>query len=463
MNNMEHLTPSKIVTELDKFIIGQDDAKKAVAIAIRNRWRRQQVSADIRSEIVPKNIIMIGSTGVGKTEIARRLAALVQAPFIKVEATKFTEVGYVGNNVENIIRDLLEVAIQMVRDEMSQQYMEKAEHAAEQQLLHYLLSTKSNQLSMGVSEDSRDTKEYSQEKLLGQLQQGLLEDREIEIAVEDNTMSPNVPNRFGTEQIVPKLQSFLEKIIPNRPSLCRVTVREARNIIRQQELEKLIDHSKMIEKAIKCTEQSGIVFLDEIDKVCGSHGFGPDISREGVQRDLLPLVEGTIVNTNHGIVKTDYILFIAAGAFSQNKVSDLIPELYGRFPIQVQLKELNNEHFYRILSEPRNALTKQQIALLETEGIELEFTDNGIKAMAEKAYKINHNQRDIGARRLYAIIEKVLEQISFNAPDCTDKKYIIDADYINLHLSKATSGEDLKIFGFAARTVTPNKKGRQES
>lgn len=458
--NIKDLTPSKIVAELDKFIIGQDDAKKAIAIAIRNRWRRQQLPSDIRDEVIPKNIIMIGATGVGKTEIARRLATLVRAPFIKVEATKFTEIGYVGRNVESIIQDLLEIALQMVRSEMSQQNLKKAEQAAEQRLVDYLMP-KSSTISGKSPGQTENDQEHPQKKLLNRLRRGLLDNQEIEIIVKNNAMPPNAPNKLGIEQIVPKLQNFFEKIMPNQPVRRRVTVREARNIICQQELDKLVDRGKMIEQAIALTEQSGIVFLDELDKLCSSYHFGPDISREGVQRDLLPLVEGTIVNTNHGIIRTDHILFIAAGAFSHNEVSDLMPELYGRFPIQVKLNDLKQKDFRRILSEPSNALIKQQVALLSADGINLEFTDDGLIAMAEKAYEINHNQQNIGARRLHAVAEKILEQISFEAPDCPKKKYIIDAEYVNQHLSKAKCEEDLRVFGFGnlnARQKHPMQK-----
>ncbi len=465
MEDVRHLTPSEIVAELDKFIIGQDDAKRAVAIAIRNRWRRQQLTPDIRDEVAPKNIIMVGPTGVGKTEIARRLAALVKAPFSKVEATKFTEVGYVGRDVESIVRDLLERAIQMVRAELSEHNMAKADEASEEQLLDYLLPTPIVETSVIDTEEAeRNQQRYerTRNKLREQLRAGAMEDREIEISVEEKVMPVNVLSNVGLDQMEPEMQNFFDKIMPSRQARRRVTVREGRVIIRQQELDKLIDQDKMIETAIWRTEQSGIVFLDELDKVCGGDSYGPEVSREGVQRDLLPMVEGTTVNTRHGMVNTDHVLFIAAGAFSRNKPSDLMPELQGRFPIRVQLKDLNQEQFSRILTEPRNALTTQQIALLATEGIKLKFTDDGVAAMAEKAFEINRTQQNIGARRLYAVMEKVLEQISFDAPDRAKKKYVINADYVNEFISKATRDEDLNIFGFAARAGTNKHDGQDE-
>ena len=352
MEANRHLTPSEIVAELDKFIIGQDDAKRAVAIAIRNRWRRQQLKPDIRDEVAPKNIIMVGPTGVGKTEIARRLAALVKAPFSKVEATKFTEVGYVGRDVESIVRDLLERAIQMVRAELSEHNMAKAEAASEEQLLDHLLPAPNMETSVIDTEEAAQNQqryERTRNKLREQLRAGKMEDRDIEISVEEKVMPVNVLSNVGLDQMEPEMQNFFDKIMPSRQARRRVTVREGRVIIRQQELDKLIDQDKMIETAIWRTEQSGIVFLDELDKVCGGDSYGPEVSREGVQRDLLPMVEGTTVNTRHGMVNTDHVLFIAAGAFSRNKPSDLMPELQGRFPIRVQLQDLNQEQFSRIL------------------------------------------------------------------------------------------------------------------
>ncbi len=452
MDNIEHLTPTQIVSELDKFIIGQDDAKRAVAVAIRNRWRRQQLSDEIRDEVAPKNIIMAGPTGVGKTEIARRLASLVGAPFIKVEATKFTEVGYVGRDVESIVRDLLERGIQMVREEMSHLHQAQAHAATEKRILDCLLQ-EPVPIPGGAEEQIEEQKkrhERTRNKLLDQLRGGALEEKEIDVPVEEKGGMPvSILSNVGFDQIDPGMQDMFEKLMPGKKSRKQLKINMARNVIFQQELDKLIDHEKMIEMAITRTEQTGLVFLDEIDKVCGGDGYGPEVSREGVQRDLLPIVEGSAVNTRHGIVKSDHILFIAAGAFSRNKPSDLMPELQGRFPIRVKLKDLDKDQFYRILTEPQNALTSQQKELLATEGVKLKFTDDGVAAMAEKAFEINRNHQNIGARRLYAVMEKVLEQVSFDAPDKAKKKYVIDAAFVDEHVKDAAMDEDLNIFGFA--------------
>ena len=454
MVEQDHLTPGQIVAALDKYIIGQDEAKRAVAIAVRNRWRRQQLPDDIRDEVAPKNIIMVGPTGVGKTEIARRLAALVKAPFVKVEATKFTEVGYVGRDVESMVRDLLERAIQMVHDEFSQLYTEQAERAAQERLLDILLpapvASVIETAEQAQQVQAQERYERTRNKMREQLKSGTLEDRQIEISVDEKAIPVNIFSSVGMEQMEPEMQNMLERLIPDRTAQRYVTVAEGRKILQQQEMEKLIDHDKMLRKAIERTEQSGIVFLDELDKVCGGEHFGPDVSREGVQRDLLPLVEGTAVNTRHGLVHTDHILFVAAGSFSRNQPSDLMPELQGRFPIRVRLRDLDQEQFRRILTEPRSALTVQQVALMRTEGVSLEFTADAVAAMAAKAYEINRLQQNIGARRLYAVMEKVLEQISFDTPDISKKKYVVDAAYVQEHLSKATQDEDLNIFGFAA-------------
>ena len=446
----KHLTPSEIVLELDKFIIGQDDAKRAVAIAIRNRWRRQQLKDDIRDEVAPKNILMMGPTGVGKTEIARRLALLVGAPFVKVEATKFTEVGYVGRDVESMVRDLVERAIQMVHDEETAVYQEQASRQAEERILDYLLPEPPMAADPEQARTEQQRHQRTRAKLAEQLKAGGLEDRQIEISVEEKAMPVNILSNVGMDQMEPDLQNFFEKMMPTRNSTRQVTVQEARAVLRGQELERLVDRGEMIETAVRRTEQSGIVFLDELDKICQADKYGPDVSREGVQRDLLPMVEGTTVNTRHGSVATDHILFIAAGAFSRNSPSDLMPELQGRFPIRVKLTDLDQEQFRRILTEPRNALTTQQVALMKTEGVQLKFTDDGVAQMAERAFAINKTQQNIGARRLYAVMEKVLEQVSFDAPDKAKKKYVIDAEYVNEHLSRDADEEGLNVFGFAA-------------
>lgn len=452
MISSKELTPRQIVTELDKYIVGQDDAKRAVAIAVRNRWRRQQLPEEIREEVSPKNIIMAGPTGVGKTEIARRLAALVGAPFVKVEATKFTEVGYVGRDVESMIRDLIERAIQMVRDEQAAFCAEEVERATEERILDYLLPRPLRQeVTPDADGEVGDRYERSRSKMREQLRSGALEERTIEITVEEKAMPINILSNVGMDQMEPEMQNFFEKIMPSRPAQKRMAIRDARKVIRQQELDKLVDQDKVVQTAIQRTENSGVIFLDEIDKICsGGDHFGAEVSREGVQRDLLPLVEGTTVNTRHGLVRTDHILFIAAGAFSRNKPSDLMPELQGRFPIRVKLHDLDQQQFRRILTEPRNSLTAQQVALMETEGIDIEFAEDGVAAMAERAFHINSTQQNIGARRLYAVMEKVLEEISFEASDSQAKKFVIDKEYVSQRLQDASKDEDLNIFGFAA-------------
>ncbi|MBI9016378.1 MAG: ATP-dependent protease ATPase subunit HslU [Phycisphaerae bacterium] len=453
MEKQQHLTPTEVVFELDKYIIGQDDAKRAVAIAIRNRWRRQQLSADMRNEVAPKNIIMAGPTGVGKTEIARRLAGLVGAPFIKIEATKFTEIGYVGRDVESMVRDLVARSGQLVRDEMAAEHSRVAMDHSEQRILDILLPSPIPNPNATEEERAETIERHNRtlEKLRGKLQNGSMEDKEIEIAVQEKGASVGILSNVGMDQMGPEMEGIFDKLMPSRTKLRRLKIGDARNIIYQQELDKLIDQDKMAELAIERAEQSGIIFLDEIDKLCpGDSISGGDVSREGVQRDLLPLVEGCSVNTRQGMIKTDHILFIAAGAFSKNKPSDMMPELQGRFPIRVKLKDLNEEEFCRILTEPKNSLTSQQVALLKTEGVNIKFTDEGVKAMAKKAFEMNTEQQNIGARRLYAVMEKVLEQVSFDAPDKADKKYVIDADFVEKHLSNVSEDEDLNVFGFAS-------------
>jgi ATP-dependent HslUV protease ATP-binding subunit HslU len=446
---MQHLTPRQIVAELDKYIVGQDDAKRAVAVAVRNRWRRQQLPEAMRGDVAPKNILMIGPTGVGKTEIARRLAGLVNAPFIKVEATKYTEVGYHGRDVESMIRDLLDSSIQMVRDEMTESVKEPAQKQVEERLLDYLLPQRPPTAVGGLSEDEESPESRHQrtrEKMREQLRAGALEDRHIEIAVEERSTVVGVLGQAGMEMDV-EFQNMFEKMLPSKRETRRLTVADARKLLIAQEADKLLDKDKIHRTAIERVEQSGIVFLDEIDKVAGTENkHGPDVSRQGVQRDLLPIVEGSTVMTKYGPVKTDHILFVAAGAFHSTKPSDLMPELQGRFPIRVELADLTKEDFVRILREPKNSLTRQQTALLGTEGVDVSFTDDGVQEMAQIAYDVNRRTQNIGARRLYTILEKVFELISFDAPDSGQKKVIIDAKFVRERLDEIVQDEDLSKF-----------------
>ena len=454
-------TPREIVEELDRYIVGQDEAKRSVAIALRNRWRSRQLTGAMKEEVIPKNIMMIGSTGVGKTEIARRLAKLVRAPFIKVEATKFTEVGYVGRDVESIIRDLTEAAVRMIRQERLEDVQDKAKEQAEERILDvFVPEPKKSQNPLGrlfggddeeeKAKPADEPKKYQagREWVRKRLEKGELEDELIEIDVEESRR-PMVGMFSGSslEGMGDNLQDMIGNIMPKRHKKRKVTVAQARKIFTQEEAGKLIDMEAVAEEAVKVTEYSGIVFLDEIDKVAvKGNSSGADVSREGVQRDILPIVEGSQVSTKYGPVRTDHILFIAAGAFHMAKPSDLIPELQGRFPIRVELKSLRKEDFERILTEPQNALIKQYEALLATEGLTLSFKPDAISRIAELACDVNEQAEDIGARRLHTLLEKVLEDISFRAPELTDKDVVIDADYVNERLADIVINRDLSQF-----------------
>jgi ATP-dependent HslUV protease ATP-binding subunit HslU len=439
---LNNFTPREIVSELDRYIIGQKNAKRAVAIALRNRWRRQQVAPELRDEIAPKNIIMIGPTGVGKTEIARRLAKLAQAPFVKVEASKFTEVGYVGRDVESMVRDLLDLAIIMVREEEAEKVRVKAEDAAEEKLLDLLLP--------GERQSADDSGEggSTRDKLRKLLRQGKLNERFVEIETQDVKMPMmEIFTPQGNEDMGIDLKEMFGNLLPKKTKRQRIRVSEAREMLTQVEAEKLVDMDQVKNLARERTEQSGIIFIDEIDKIASREGMhGPEISREGVQRDILPIVEGSTINTKHGPVKTDHILFIAAGAFHVSKPSDLIPELQGRFPIRVELESLGEEEFVRILTEPRNALTRQYSALMETEGIQLTLLDDAVREIARIATEVNSRTENIGARRLHTIMEKLLEELSFNAPELQDKAIEIDADQVRQTLQEIIKDEDLSRF-----------------
>jgi ATP-dependent HslUV protease ATP-binding subunit HslU len=437
------LTPRQIVAELDKYIVGQQPAKQAVAVAIRNRWRRQQLAPELRKDVAPKNILMMGPTGVGKTEIARRLARLVGAPFIKVEATKYTEVGYHGRDVESMVRDLTEAAIGLVRQEQRTKVEAKAQTRVEERLLDLLLPTPRGGWQGDTDEDG-ERKQRSREKMRVKLQAGELEDRMVELTLEQRAMPVQIFSNMGMEQMDVDFQNMLEKFTPKNNVPKQVSVKEARKILLEQETEALIDKSAVSELAVELVENHGIIFIDEIDKVCGPQSaHGPDVSRQGVQRDLLPVVEGTTVNTKHGPVKTDHILFIAAGAFHVSKPADLMPELQGRFPIRVELTDLKREDFLRILTEPQHALTKQYTALLSTEGIDLTFAPDGIAAIADIAFEVNRTTQNIGARRLHTILERVVEDVSFAGPDLPDKQVIVTGDLVRQRVGAILQKEDL--------------------
>ena len=444
---MQQLTPTQIVAELDKYIVGQEAAKRAVAVALRNRWRRQQLPPEIRAEIGPKNILMIGPTGVGKTEIARRLARLTGSPFVKVEATKFTEVGYVGRDVESMVRDLVDNAISIVYSEYREKVKEEAEKRAENRLIDVLLKSGDWEAELDSASEEKTRKNRVRTQLRQLLRSGVLDDRIVEVTVEKKEL-PFFVSGMGLEQIDIDFQSWAEKFFSSKRARRReMTVAEARRLFFDEEVETLVDKDEIESKAIELTENSGIIFIDEIDKIASTGSVhGPDVSREGVQRDLLPIVEGTTVKTRYGYVRTDHILFIAAGAFHRAKPSDLMPELQGRFPIRVELTDLTKADFVRILTEPENALVKQYQALLRSENVELIFQQDAIELIAEFAYRVNQTTQNIGARRLYTVMEKLLEEVSFNAPDNVRGEVVITSDYVRSKLSDIVKDEDLSRF-----------------
>jgi ATP-dependent HslUV protease ATP-binding subunit HslU len=477
---VQALTPREIVAELDKYIIGQNDAKRAVAIALRNRWRWQQLPEDVRRDIMPKNIIMIGPTGVGKTEITRRFAKLTDAPFIKIEATKYTEVGYYGRDVESMVRDLVEAAIAMVRDRKRSTVQDEAKRRAEERLLDLLIPAPTTsrkrsrssvppgldfifkaaegrstddgddgeELDEAAQERAADRSSRTRERFREKLRAGELEEKEVELRIESRLMPVHVMSNIGgMEQMEMDLQNLFEKIGPKQTSSRSVPVRKAREILLEQELESLMDKDAINEEAVKLAETHGVIFIDEIDKICGpEESRGPDVSRQGVQRDLLPIVEGTTVQTKYGYVKTDQVLFIAAGAFHRSRPSDLMPELQGRFPIRVELQPLTRDDFIRILTEPKTSLTRQYQDLLGADSVKLKFTKDGIESIADIAHQVNQTTQNIGARRLHTILERLLEDISFEAPDVKKKSLSIDGDYVRKKLEDITRNEDLSKF-----------------
>lgn len=441
---MSEMTPREIVGELDKHIIGQDDAKRAVAIAMRNRWRRMQLDESLRREITPKNILMIGPTGVGKTEIARRLAALANAPFIKVEATKFTEVGYVGKDVESIVRDLVDVAVKMTRDGATAKVRAKAETAAEERLLDALLPTRQQMGFVDQSDETDRPAQDTREKLRRKLRAGELDDREIELELTSN-VGVEIMAPPGMEEMTDQLRDMFRNLSGGRTSKRKLRIKEALPQLLEEEADKLVNDDDIKQSALRLAEENGIVFIDELDKVAkrSDFGGGGEVSREGVQRDLLPLVEGSTVSTKHGMIKTDHMLFVASGAFHLAKPSDLIPELQGRFPIRVELNALTENDFERILTEPDASLTEQYTALMGTEGLTLEFRPDGVRRLAEIAWKVNERTENIGARRLHTVLERLLESLSFEAPDRGGSPVAIDAEYVNEHLETLAEDEDL--------------------
>jgi len=443
MNNLQQLTPAEIVHELDRHIIGQSEAKRAVAIALRNRWRRLQLATDLRNEVSPKNILMIGPTGVGKTEIARRLAKLANAPFIKVEATKFTEVGYVGRDVESIIRDLMDTSINMLREEQMQAVQTSAEDRAEDRILDILLPEPRNE-----SEDTPASEESSTRQMFRKkLRQGELDDKEIDIELDQVNIGVEIMTPPGMEEMTSQLQSMFSNMGQGKKSSQRLPIKEALKRVREEEAAKLVNEDEIKSQALHAVEQTGIVFIDELDKVAKrSETTGADVSREGVQRDLLPLIEGCSVSTKYGVIKTDHILFIASGAFHLAKPSDLIPELQGRLPIRVELSALTPEDFERILTEPKASLTEQYQALMAIEGVALEFAKEGIARIAHLAWQVNEGTENIGARRLHTVLERLLEELSFSANDLADSTVTVDEAYVNEHLANLVSNTDLSRF-----------------
>jgi ATP-dependent HslUV protease ATP-binding subunit HslU len=439
---IDALTPREIVAELDKYVVGQKQAKRAVAIALRNRMRRQKLPAELADEVAPKNILMIGPTGVGKTEIARRLAKLAQSPFLKVEASKFTEVGYVGRDVESMVRDLVEIAVAMVRDEQTVEIRGKAQQNAEERLLDLLLPPR----PFAPDENgARDEVQRTRERLREQLREGRFDERLVEIEVRDKAFpSLEIITGANVEEVEFNIKDMMPGLFQGRSKKKRVPVRDAKEALAKEEEQKLVDMDQVARIAVDRVQQAGIIFIDEIDKIAGREGgHGPDVSREGVQRDILPIVEGTTVNTKHGMVKTDHILFVAAGAFHVSKPSDLIPELQGRFPIRVELEALGQHEFVRILTEPRSALIKQYTALMATEGVELDFTSDAIELIAEFAAVVNERTENIGARRLQTVMERLLDEISFEGPELAEKTITIDAAYVRRMLADIVKNEDL--------------------
>ncbi len=441
---MSQMTPREIVQELDKHIIGQDEAKRAVAIALRNRWRRAQVDEPLRSEITPKNILMIGATGIGKTEISRRLAKLAKAPFIKVEVTRFTEIGYVGREVDSIIRDLMDMSMKITRETAIARVRHRAEDAAEERILDVLLP--GSQTGVGFTADVEPERDMSEtrQKFRKMLREGKLDEKEVEIEVQSMAIGVEIMAPPGMEEMTSQLQGMFQNMSGNKSKTLKLKVPEAMKLLTDEEAGKMLDEEEIKAQALEAVEQHGIVFLDEFDKIAhGRETGGVDVSREGVQRDLLPLVEGSTVNTKYGMVKTDHVLFIASGAFHMSKPSDLIPELQGRFPIRVELKSLTTNDFVRILTEPDASLTAQYTALMATEEVELKFTDDGVQRLAEVAFHVNENTENIGARRLHTVLERLLETVSFEAADKSGSSVTIDAAYVDDHLAELSKNEDL--------------------